>query len=99
MILTTQYRVDIQNISFEVLNSEVLLRIFMQKIIESADLTVLSSYFHAFSPQGITGVFILSESHFCVHTWPEAGYAIFDLLSCTDEQKTLGTLEIFKQEF
>lgn len=99
MIHVTQYRVDIQNISFDILNSEKFLMSFMQKVIDIANLTVLFSHFHTFSPQGITGIFILSESHFCVHTWPETWYAIFDLLSCSDEQQTLATLDLFKYEF
>ncbi len=38
--------------------------------------------FHQFSPQGISGVVVISESHLAVHTWPELGYAAVDVFTC-----------------
>jgi len=40
--------------------------------------------FHKFSPQGVSGVVIISESHLAVHTWPELGYAALDVFTCGD---------------
>ena len=37
---------------------------------------------HKFDPQGVTGVWILSESHCSVHTYPEFGYGHFDIFTC-----------------
>ena len=44
--------------------------------------TVLGSHFHQFRPFGVTGMIFISESHFSIHTWPEDGYAAFDILTC-----------------
>ena len=45
--------------------------------------TVLSCHMHGFgSGGGVTGVALLAESHITVHTWPEAGYAAFDVFMC-----------------
>jgi S-adenosylmethionine decarboxylase len=44
--------------------------------------TVIASYFHDFEPQGVSGVVIISESHFAVHAWPEHDYAAVDLFTC-----------------
>jgi S-adenosylmethionine decarboxylase proenzyme len=44
--------------------------------------TVLGQTFHKFSPQGVTGVVAIAESHLCVHTWPEHGYAAVDIFTC-----------------
>ncbi|MCL6596027.1 MAG: adenosylmethionine decarboxylase [Firmicutes bacterium] len=41
--------------------------------------------FHKFSPQGVSGVVIISESHLAVHTWPELGYAALDVFTCGDD--------------
>ncbi|WP_368487424.1 adenosylmethionine decarboxylase [Clostridium sp. BJN0013] len=41
--------------------------------------------FHRFSPQGISGVVIISESHLTIHTWPELGYAAVDVFTCGDK--------------
>ena len=40
--------------------------------------------FHKFSPQGISGVVVISESHLAIHTWPELGYAAVDVFTCGD---------------
>ena len=45
--------------------------------------TVLSCHMHGFGAAGgVTGVALLAESHITVHTWPEAGYAAFDVFMC-----------------
>jgi len=44
--------------------------------------TVVSSSFHHFSPQGVSGVVVIAESHITVHTWPEHGYAAVDVFTC-----------------
>lgn len=43
---------------------------------------VRETAFHKFSPQGVSGVVIISESHVAVHTWPEFGYAALDVFTC-----------------
>lgn len=43
---------------------------------------ILDAFFHQFQPHGVTGIICIAESHFSIHTWPEAGYAAFDILTC-----------------
>lgn len=38
--------------------------------------------FHQFSPQGVSGVVVISESHLAIHTWPEIGFAAIDVFTC-----------------
>lgn len=61
---------------------------FLEKTLNKAanaiGATILSSHFHEFEPQWVTGVVILSESHFTIHTWPEYGYAAIDIFACWD---------------
>lgn len=40
--------------------------------------------FHKFSPHGVSGVVVISESHLALHTWPEHGYAALDVFTCGD---------------
>ncbi len=49
-----------------------------------AHATIIQSCFHAFTPQGVSGVVIISESHFAVHAWPEHDYAAVDIFTCGD---------------
>jgi S-adenosylmethionine decarboxylase len=47
--------------------------------------TLLHIHLHHFTPNGgISGVAVLAESHISVHTWPERGYAAFDVFMCGD---------------
>jgi len=46
--------------------------------------TIISSSFHKFEPQGVSGVVVIAESHFTVHAWPEHNYAAVDIFTCAD---------------
>ena len=43
---------------------------------------VVGESFHRFSPQGVTGILAIAESHISIHTWPEYGYAAADIFAC-----------------
>jgi S-adenosylmethionine decarboxylase len=50
-----------------------------------ANATLLHIHLHHFTPNhGISGVAVLAESHISVHTWPERGFAAFDVFMCGD---------------
>ena len=49
---------------------------------EETGATIIGEIFHQFSPQGVTGVVAIAESHLCIHTWPEFGYAAVDIFTC-----------------
>ncbi len=44
--------------------------------------TLVQSHVHRYSPQGVTGLAILSESHLSLHSWPEYGYLAADVFTC-----------------
>jgi S-adenosylmethionine decarboxylase proenzyme len=56
---------------------------FLQDLLEraarAARATVVRSVFHRFSPQGVSGVVVIQESHLTIHTWPERGTASIDI--------------------
>lgn len=47
--------------------------------------TILHEFEHAFSPHGYTKGFILSESHFFLHTYPESRFLSIDLYVCNPD--------------
>jgi S-adenosylmethionine decarboxylase proenzyme len=49
---------------------------------EATGATIIGKTFHKFAPQGVTGVVAIAESHVCIHTWPEYGYAAADIFTC-----------------
>lgn len=46
--------------------------------------TVVTWSFHKFSPHGVSGMVVVAESHFSIHTWPEYGYCSVDIFTCGD---------------
>ena len=43
---------------------------------------IVGESFHRFSPQGVTGILAIAESHISIHTWPEYRYAAADIFAC-----------------
>ena len=56
----------------------------MEQIADECALTVVSRAFHQFDPVGVTGVLVLSESHFSVHTYPENDSVYLDIFCCSE---------------
>ena len=75
----------------EVLNGagfddEARIQAAFRSCVDECGATLLHIHTHKFSPQGVSGVAVLAESHITVHTWPEIGYAAFDVFMCGDAQ-------------
>lgn len=67
-----------------VLDDRGRIQAILERAAGTAGATVVQSTFHTFSPQGVTGVVVVEESHLSIHTWPETGYAAVDFFTCGD---------------
>ena len=56
----------------------------MVQAAQAVGATIVGESFHKFNPLGVTGVLAIAESHMCIHTWPEYGYAAVDIFTCGD---------------
>lgn len=65
-----------------VLDDKPRLEAMMRRAAEIAGATVVGTLFHNYAPQGVSGVVVVEESHFSIHTWPEYGYAAADFYTC-----------------
>ncbi len=59
---------------------------------------VVASSFHQFEPFGVSGVIVIEESHYTIHTWPEYGYAAVDLFFCDPKVDVERAIEVIKEE-
>lgn len=65
------------------LDDEALMQQTLRACVAAAGATLLHLHVHRFSESGgLSGVAVLAESHIAVHTWPETGFAAFDLFMC-----------------
>jgi S-adenosylmethionine decarboxylase proenzyme len=68
----------------QMLNSRSEIEQLMRDAAEASGATIVTSTFHQFAPQGVSGVVVVEESHLSIHTWPERGYAAVDFYTCGD---------------
>ena len=80
----THLLLEFQACNAEILNDLDGLRNALISAAEEVGATVIGDTFHQFSPHGVTGVVAIAESHLCIHTWPEYGYAAVDIFTCGD---------------
>jgi S-adenosylmethionine decarboxylase len=75
---------ELKDCDKEVLNDVAFLKGALLAAASECGATVLGESFHQFSPQGVSGVTVIAESHLFIHTWPEYGYAAADIFTCGD---------------
>ncbi len=74
--------IDLSGCNTELLKNHKRIHDILVQAAWVANVTVVGSMDHLFSPQGYTAVLVLEESHLSIHTWPEHGYVSIDLYSC-----------------
>lgn len=65
--------------------------------IVAANMHVVSFVRHDFAPEGLTAVWILSESHFTIHTYPEHKYISVDCYTCGNEGNPAAAIEKLRE--
>lgn len=95
-MLGRHYLIDYFDCHVDAIDDAPVLELKLATLIRDNGGTVLGSRFHKFSPQGVTGVVLIAESHCAIHTWPEHGQACVDLFSCGDRLNALGLAEKLK---
>lgn len=73
---------ELKDCNREIINDVESVRSLLCDTAEHIGATIVNQAFHKFSPQGVSGVVVIAESHICVHTWPEHGYAAVDIFTC-----------------
>jgi S-adenosylmethionine decarboxylase proenzyme len=66
----------------ELLDRPEAIRVELLAAVSRAGATPIQDFVHAFTPHGVTGIIVIAESHFAIHTWPEYGFAAVDLFTC-----------------
>jgi len=76
---------DIKEIQNEkLLNSLEDLKTMLDHICQKQDYRILQKTEHQFHPQGCTILYLLSESHISIHTFPEKNYMALDIYTCRE---------------
>ena len=81
------------------LNSTEIVERALRDVVREADLTLLDINVYPFTPIGVTGIAVVTESHVMIHTWPEYGYAAVDVFTCGDQANPEAALPLLREHF
>jgi len=100
MITGTHIIIDISDIeNNETLKYESSIKEILDKIVYKYKLNVVKKALYQFQPFGVTGVYILAESHLSIHTFVEERTVALDLYTCTKFTNTDDLEDFFKSLF
>ena len=88
---------ELKNCNKEVLDDLDFLRDCLNEAAIRCGATVVGESFYHFSPQGVSGIINIAESHISIHTWPEYGYAAVDVFTCGDNVKPEEAIELITE--
>lgn len=88
--------VELYGCDTEIINDAGRVESLLLKAVEISGATIVQSVIHEFNPHGVSGVVVIEESHFSVHTWPEYGYCALDIFTCGNEIDHMGALQYLK---
>jgi S-adenosylmethionine decarboxylase proenzyme len=71
----------------------------MDRVVKRLKLNEVGRAFHQFEPEGVTGVIVLSESHFSAHTYPEDDRVYVDLFCCSKNFSPEEAASVISEEF
>ena len=83
-VLGTHVLLELRDCDPELLDDLSYIRQELLRAASAVDAHVVGESFHQFTPQGVTGILSIAESHISIHTWPEHGYAAADVFTCGD---------------
>ena len=66
----------------------------LREMVVALDVNLLDLRVYPFSPVGVTGIAIVSESHLVIHTWPEHGFVTIDVYVCNYTTDNTGKAEL-----
>ena len=86
-VVGKQILIDVKNIESDRLKTIEMIKPFMDQVVEELKLNVVGECSHQFvknnAPYGATMAYLLSESHFTVHTFVDEGKITIDLFTCS----------------
>jgi len=91
--------VELYDCDLDLINDVSQVEKILVEAVAISKATIVQPVFHQFSPHGVSGVVVIAESHFTIHTWPEYGYCALDIFTCGELIDSDTSLEYLKQAF
>ncbi len=91
--------VELYDCDIDIISKVDSVQNIMLKAAKAAGTVAIDSIFHHFQPYGVSGVIVIAESHFAIHTWPEHRYASIDLYTCGEKSRPWAAFKVIKKMF
>ena len=98
-VLGHHFLIDFLSCDVEVINNLKKIKEHLIKAAQLAEATIVSDTFHMFSPQGVSGVVVIAESHMAIHTWPEFSCVAVDIFTCSEKMDTQKAIDYLAKAF
>ena len=96
----THIIIDINEIdNYDILQFNDSISDILNMIVSKFNLTVVGKVLHQFEPFGVTGVYVLSESHLSIHTFVEEKKVAMDLYTCKSFTETENLISFLNEIF
>ena len=96
MVLGRELIVDVEDIeNYSLLETIDGIRPLMEKIIDVCKLNVVGKCEYQFTPIGVSMLYLLSESHLTIHTYPEKKACSINLYTCNLDTDLNEALNVF----
>ena len=87
---------DFKNIkNTKLLNNSNELNLILKEICQEHNFQILKETQYLFTPIGCSILFLLSESHISIHTFPEKNHMSFDIYTCRQYKDNKDYLQIY----
>lgn len=97
-VVGRQYVCDYWGCQGDIGSADAVLKV-LREAVERSNATLLKLFIHQFSPQGVTAIAIIAESHIIIHTWPEKRYIALDVFTCGEQAIPERAVEIVREAF
>ena len=84
--LGRHYFINITNVPENMINDHKLFKSKCSELLEEFQMKILGVNEHEFQPHGYTLLYLLSESHLSLHSWPEYNTLKMDLFTCSSKK-------------
>lgn len=91
--------IELYDCKAEIINDLHRVEDILMESVNMSGAEIISPVFHKFNPHGVSGVIVIAESHFSIHTWPEYGYCAVDIFTCGDTIDSHKALMFMKEAF
>jgi S-adenosylmethionine decarboxylase len=98
-IILDIYDFENENENENILKYESSIVKILDMIVDKFDLNVVAKAIHQFQPFGVTGVYVLSESHLSIHTFVEEKKVSMDLYTCNSFNRCYEFIDFIKLIF